>query len=424
MSDMGGNDLDRRIAGWLQAHAPEPDAGLADRVLRRTVVGAQNRGGLSVAATLLRFAVVAVVIGIAVVVGLQVARVGEPEPPAVTPVPVASESPSATPTPTSSAPVASPSASPAATVGRIAFVANRDNESADLYLMDANGANVQLLVGDPAAHEQSPLWSPDGRLIAFITLDLEAPLGPTGAVFIVDVESGEVTEVDGAYPHGPAVWSPDGTRLALGASGAPESGIRIFTVATGALDQLTDDGGTAPHWSPDGSRVAYMTAGDVWIIDLTTGETRNLTASTWNDSIARWTDDGQRIVFVSDRETDQAATSLRSWTIDARGGEPELLGEPVDAYARWPSPDGQWLAYGAADGLHLSRTDGSEDRLVQAQLSADMGPSWAADSSAFVFSSALEDPRDIFVMRVDAEAPERLTDHPADESEPAWQPTR
>jgi Tol biopolymer transport system component len=53
-----------------------------------------------------------------------------------------------------------------------------------------------------------------------------------------------------------------------------------------------------------------------------------------------------------------------------------------------------------------------------------MGPSWAADSSAFVFSSATEDPRDIFVMRVDAEAPVRLTDHPADESGPAWQPAR
>jgi Tol biopolymer transport system component len=62
------------------------------------------------------------------------------------------------------------------------------------------------------------------------------------------------------------------------------------------------------------------------------------------------------------------------------------------------------------------------DRVVHASEPADEGASWAADSSAFVFSNAGEAPRDIFLMRVDADASQQLTDDPADESAPNWGP--
>jgi len=88
----------------------------------------------------------------------------------------------------------------------------------------------------------------------------------------------------------------------------------------------------------------------------------------------------------------------------------------LPAFAHWPSPDEAWLAYGADDGLHLSRADGSNDRLVYPSLPADQGPSWAADRTAFVFSSLTEAPREILIMRVDADAPAPLTDDPADDS--------
>lgn len=125
---------------------------------------------------------------------------------------------------------------------------------------------------------------------------------------------------------------------------------------------------------------------------------------------------------MSDRDTDLSRDSQRTWIVSADGGTPELLGEPVPAFAHWPSPDEAWLAYGADDWLHLSRADGSNDRLVYPSLPADQGPSWAADSTAFVFSSLTEAPREILIMRVDADAPAPLTDDPADDSAPNWGP--
>jgi Tol biopolymer transport system component len=286
--------------------------------------------------------------------------------------------------------------------------------------MDADGSNVEQLVDDPAFHETDPIWSPDGSLIAYSTMAADGSI--TGGVFLIDPDGGEPVQVDDAFAYSVPVWSPDGSMLALGGNGGEPTGIAVYSIPVGALEQLTVDGGTAPQWSPDGTQIAYNVAqpNDVSVVDIATGQARNITSDVWNDSVGRWTGDGTQIVFASDRDTDQTRDSQRSWIIGIDGDGAELLGEPVLAFAHWPSPDGAWLAYGADDGLHLSRSDGSDDRLVADNLPADQGPSWAADSSAFVFSSASDEPREVFVMRVDADAPVALTDDPADDGAPNW----
>jgi Tol biopolymer transport system component len=270
----------------------------------------------------------------------------------------------------------------------------------------------------------SPIWSPDGSLITYITMSADGSM--QGGVFIIDAQGGEPIVADENYAYGPATWSPDGSMLAVAGDGS-ERGIGVYHVADGQLDVLTEDGGTAPVWSPDGSSIAYNVAppSDIRIVEVQTGEIRNVTTDEWNDSVARWSADGTQLFFVSDRETDQSRDSSRTWVVSAEGGEPQVVGDdPVLAFAHWPSPNGEWLAYAAPDGggLHLSRADGSEDRLVHPTTPADMGASWSADSRGFVFSSAGEEPRDIFLMRVDAEAPQQLTDDPADDSAPNWGP--
>jgi len=418
-----------RVADWLNESAPTPANDLAARLLQRTrTLPHRNEGGIRNTFAMRAIGVAAVVIA-AIVAGVNVSRVVGP-PPVGTQVPVeASPSPTSSParseaasTPSPESPT--PTSSPAAVnPGRIAFQANRSGETSGIYVMDADGSNVVQVVDNPSIHEMAPVWSLDGSMIAYITTSADGSL--EGGVFIVDAAGGESVQVDDAFPYAPAVWSPDGSMLAIGGDGGTR-GIGVYDVAASRLDQLTEGGGTAPLWSPDGSQIAYNATApnDIRVVAVATGETRNVTTDEWNDSVARWTEDGTQLVFVSDRDTDQAEDSERTWIVDADGGESELLGEPVIAVAHWSSPDGEWLVYAAEDGsgLRLSRADGSEDRAVHPTTPADQGPSWASDSSAFVFSNTGEAPRDIFLMRVDARAPEQLTDDPADESAPNWEP--
>ena len=111
-----------------------------------------------------------------------------------------------------------------------------------------------------------PAWSPDGRRVAFLH---------DGVDGYVDARQLSTIGVDGADARGivkasegtfpvlhPPVWSPDGRRLAFVGVDVSD-GFGLYTVAAdGAeLQQLSDlrpltkTVGSAPAWSPDGSRI-------------------------------------------------------------------------------------------------------------------------------------------------------------------------
>jgi Tol biopolymer transport system component/predicted Ser/Thr protein kinase len=104
--------------------------------------------------------------------------------------------------------------------------------------------------------------------------------------------------------------------------------------------QLTSAEGAEwfPTWSPEGTRVAYMHAGDIWITQLG-GASMNLTPEAANGSFPSWSPDGTQIAFASQQE------GPGYYVVSALGGRPRRilaatgdLGRPV-----W-SHDGSRLA--------------------------------------------------------------------------------
>ena len=108
---------------------------------------------------------------------------------------------------------------------------------------------------------------------------------------------------------------------------------------------------TDPHFSPDGSRIAYSAtiAGntDVFVIPVAGGEPKRLTYHPGADYVRGWTPDGRRVVFGSSRgtlPTPGANSFFRLWTVAQEGGMPELLPIPR-AFTGSYSADGKRMAY-------------------------------------------------------------------------------
>jgi dipeptidyl aminopeptidase/acylaminoacyl peptidase len=112
---------------------------------------------------------------------------------------------------------------------------------------------------------------------------------------------------------------------------------------------------SAPQMSPDGNHVVFVVReaskladkdheheiSALWIADFA-GEARQFTSGLWNDEVPRWSPDGTRIAFLSDRaECGKASVYL----IDPAGGEAQRVFDEQGEMAnpQW-SPDGRYLA--------------------------------------------------------------------------------
>ena len=117
-----------------------------------------------------------------------------------------------------------------------------------------------------------------------------------------------------------------------------------------------------PKISPDGKRIAFVVTepadsnkpekardDNIWMVPVDGSEPARLFASSpKSESSPRWSPDGRRLAFLSDRGEDN---QKQIWLMHADGGEAEKLTNAkagVDSY-KW-SPDGRVIAFLARDG--------------------------------------------------------------------------
>ena len=148
-----------------------------------------------------------------------------------------------------------------------------------ITVMDGDGANVRQLTQlkrPTSSEDHAPVWSPDGKRIAFQRTNSSARPFDGQAIFVVDVNGGGVRRLTpwGFHAGDHADWSPDGKRILFRAPTHGFAGSNLWTVrADGSgLKQLTRFPSRtevlSASYSPDGRWVVFSKTGRAGLPDL------------------------------------------------------------------------------------------------------------------------------------------------------------
>ncbi|HEU4766766.1 MAG TPA: protein kinase, partial [Pyrinomonadaceae bacterium] len=322
---------------------------------------------------------------------------------------------------------------------RIAFRSTR--EPAGVYVMEASGENVRLVV--PGCFH--PSWSPDGKQIVCSTAGHdEAPTTRNtwpSALWIANVETGDkrfLCENDAMQPS----WSPNGHRVAFWFMQPSSGRSDIATISRdgGEIEVITNDAATNwnPVWAPDGKSLYFASdrSGNMsfWrvAIDEVTGKVQGdveavSTPATFSRHL-NFSRDGKRMIYVqTDRQSNIQAVRFDPKT-EKSDGEPFWITRGDRLVVRPElSPDGTRFVMRqprhTQDDVVVVNRDGSNWRDLTNDRFFDRYPRWSPDGKSVAFVSDRSGRYEVWVLDADATKLRQVTfDSSGNTSFPVWSP--
>jgi dipeptidyl aminopeptidase/acylaminoacyl peptidase len=303
-----------------------------------------------------------------------------------------------------------------------------DKSSTHIWIVSFDGKTDRQITSSQES-ETAPRWSPDGKYLAFIS---GRPGKAKGSqVWLLNRAGGEamqLTELKGrlqAYE-----WSPDSKRLALVVAD-PDPEAETNTPSSSPSGSEDPASGAKPKvpkpividrykFKQDGQ--GYLLSGrhtHIYLFDIETRKLDRVTTGKFDEAAPSWSPDGSRIAFLSNHGQDpDRDPGSQIFVAEAKAGATEKqLSQPgsrgVRGRLEW-SPDGKWIAflegdekkYGAynMDRLAMIASDGSAPSVRLTTVEAlDRGvssPRFSADGESITF--LVTDDRSVYPARASA----------------------
>jgi Tol biopolymer transport system component len=253
----------------------------------------------------------------------------------------------------------------------IVYESTRDGNW-ELYLVDVSTGVETRLTDDPA-NDTHPAWSPDGSKILF-----QSDRTGIWQLYRLDLATHNTVLIsDGLRDDRDPAFSPNGQYILFRsyARGSVDSILYMMSTYDYEPQPISESAGDATHavWSTDGALIAYQSDLDgdldIYIYDVNSGFTRQLTNNTVADYAPSWRCDQPILIFNSDVT-----------------GDPNLFQAfalPMNAQPLVVEQQAEQMTFDGADDLYVSNAGAQEqvNQIGLASIAAQSSmPVWQADS--------------------------------------------
>jgi serine/threonine protein kinase len=250
--------------------------------------------------------------------------------------------------------------------------------NSDIYISDASGHNSFCIACNPC-DESDPAFSPDGQYVVY-----QADCGGNYDLYRASADGTSFAQLTSAtgYDEREPHYSPDGRTIiyqrAVSGENRNLAGEMWIMNADGSNAHSLGFVGRQPVYSPDGNSIAYMldTGGhwQIFVYDLETFTTRQLTDCTSNCRWPAWSPDGNQIVYnttVSTSSMDPNGIQIIDLTTNSTTIliQNELCGRPD-----WS--ESGWIVFNSLNGIEMIQPNGT-NRSVLVNLTDAWGPAWS-----------------------------------------------